>query len=132
MTLVDRLLPSVTPGPDEVAVRRVGDDLVPNADVVMDRAFSVAAPPVAVWPWLEQLGKRRAGWYLPGRVERFVPRRRRAIRHLDPSYGGLRVGDVIPDYGGKDETFEVAVVEPLRHLVYTSRRGRTYVSWAIV
>ena len=74
----------------------------------MDRAFSVAAPPEAVWPWLEQLGKRRAGWYLPRRVEWFVLLRRRAIRHLDPSYGGLRVGDVIPDYGGNHETFEVA------------------------
>ena len=132
MDLVDRLLPSVTPRSDEVAVRRVGDDLVPDADVVMDRAFSVAAPPAEVWPWLEQLGKRRAGWYLPRRVERFVPRRRRAIRRLDPAYGGLRVGDVIPDYGGRDETFEVALIEPSRHLVYTSRRGRTYVSWAIV
>jgi hypothetical protein len=132
MDLVDRMLPSVRPRPDEVAVRRPGDDLVPNADVVMDRAFSVAAPPEVVWPWLEQLGKRRAGWYLPRRVERVVPRGRRAIRRLDPTYGGLRVGDVIPDYGGKDETFEVALIEHPRHLVYSSRRGRTYVSWAIV
>ena len=98
----------------------------------MDRAFSVAAPPQAVWPWLEQLGKRRAGWYLPLQVERFVPRGRRAIRHVNTAYGGLRVGDVIPDYGGRRATFEVAIVEPPRHLVYTSRRGRTYVSWAIV
>ena len=132
MTLVDLMLPSVVPRQDEVAVRRVGDDLVPNADVVMDRAFSVAAAPDEVWPWLVQLGKRRAGWYLPRRVERFVPRWRRAIRHLDPSYGGLRVGDVIPDYGGKDETFEVAMIDPPRHLVFTSRRGRTDLSWAIV
>ena len=132
MDLVDRLLPSVIPRPAEVAATRVGDDLVPDADVVMDRAFSITAPPAEVWPWLEQLGKRRAGWYLPRRVERFVPRPRRAIRRLDPAYGGLRVGDVIPDYGGRDETFEVALIEPPRHLVYTSRRGRTHVSWAIV
>ena len=132
MDLVDRLFPSVTPRPDEVAAPRIGDDLVSDADVVMDRAFSVAAPPAAVWPWLEQLGKRRAGWYLPRRVERLVPRARRAIRRLDAAYGGLVVGDVIPDYGGRDATFEVALIDPARHLVYTSRRGRTHVSWAIV
>ena len=40
-----------------------GDDLV-RADVVMDRGFDLPAPPDEVWPWLVQLGKRRAGWYL--------------------------------------------------------------------
>ena len=63
----------MTPRPDEVAVRRVGDDVVPDADVVMDRAFSEAPPTGEVWPWFVQLGKRRAGWYLPRRVERLRP-----------------------------------------------------------
>ena len=53
-----------------------GDDLV-VADVVMDRGFDLPAPPDEVWPWLVQLGKRRAGWYLPGSVERLVPPSRR-------------------------------------------------------
>jgi hypothetical protein len=132
MGLADRLLPSVAPRPGEVAAGLPGDDLVPHADVVMDRAFPVAAPPEVVWPWLEQLGKGRAGWYLPRRVERAVPSSRRAIRHLDPSYGGLRVGDVIPDYGGRDETFTVAMTAAPSYLVHTSRRRRTDVSWAIV
>jgi hypothetical protein len=45
---------------------RPGDALVEPADVVMDRAFTLTAPREAVWPWLVQLGKGRAGWYLPG------------------------------------------------------------------
>jgi len=56
---------------------RPGDRLIEPADVVMDRAFTVDAPAEAVWPWLVQLGKNRAGWYLPRGVERFVPRGRR-------------------------------------------------------
>ncbi|MFC0438481.1 SRPBCC family protein [Kutzneria buriramensis] len=115
----------------ERAEPRPGDDLVAPADVVMDRGFTVEAPPEAVWPWLAQLGKRRAGWYLPRRVERLLPPRRRALRRLDPRWTNLRVGDVIPDYGGRDETFEVAAVDPPRSLVYTSRRGHTLVSWSI-
>jgi hypothetical protein len=75
---------SVAASPAEVAAARSGDEIVPGADVVMDRAFTVAAPPDAVWPWVLQLGKRRAGWYLPGSVERFIPRGRRALRHIDP------------------------------------------------
>lgn len=97
----------------------------------MDRGFTVDAPPELVWPWLAQLGKRRAGWYLPRRVEWFLPPSRRALRRLDPRWSTLHVGDVIPDYGGRDETFTVAAIEPPRHLVYTSRRRRTSISWSI-
>lgn len=49
----------------ERKTRRPGDALVDPADVVMDRAFTLEAPRAAVWPWLVQLGKGRAGWYLP-------------------------------------------------------------------
>jgi hypothetical protein len=117
--------------PREVAAARPGDDLVAPADVVMDRAFDVDAPPETVWPWLQQLGKRRAGWYFPRSVERFIPAKRRAIRKLDPRWQQLRVGDVIPDYGGAHETFEVAKIVAPTTLVYRSRRGRTEVSWSI-
>ena len=110
-----------------------GDDLVPDARaVVATRAVTVDAPPSEVWPWLVQLGKRRAGWYLPRRVERFVPPGRRGLRHLDPAYLGLRVGDVIPDWGGADETFTVAGLEPGHHLLHTSTRGRTAVNWCLL
>ena len=101
------------------------------ADIVMDRAFTVDGTPELVWPWLLQLGKRRAGWYLQRRVERFLPRSRRATRSLDPAWLDLRVGDVIPDYGGRDETFEVAEIDPPAALIYRSRRNATAVTWSI-
>ena len=54
-----------------------------SAPTLMDRAFTVAAPPAAVWPWLVQLGKKRAGWYLPRAIERFLPRQAPGgARHL--------------------------------------------------
>lgn len=118
--------------PQEVARPLAGDDVVPEAAAVMDRGFTVSGHPDQVWPWIVQLGKRRAGWYLPRSVERLVPPRRRALRHLDPRWQRLSVGEVIPDYGGRDETFEVVLVDPPVTLVYRSRRGRTEVSWAIV
>ena len=55
---------SVAADEAERRAARPGDDLIGRPDVVMDRAFTVAAPPAAVWPWLVQLGKKRAGWYL--------------------------------------------------------------------
>ncbi len=122
---------SVAATADEIAAPRPGDGIVDPADVVMDRAFTVDASPDVVWPWLAQLGKRRAGWYLPRSVERLLPPSRRAIRAVDPGWPALHVGDVIPDYGGRDETFEVVELERPHVLVYRSRRGRTAVSWSI-
>src|SRR4051812_40255319 len=90
----------------EVAAALPGDALVPAADVVMDTAFDLTAAPEVVWPWIVQLGKRRAGWYLPRRVERLVPPSCRATRVVLPQWQGLAVGDVIPDYGGSEATFE--------------------------
>lgn len=121
----------VSPTNEEVARPLPGDELVPHATVVMDRAFTLPAPPEEVWPWLVQLGKRRAGWYLTRSVERWLPPGRRALRHLDPRWQGLAVGDVIPDWGGRDETFTVTLIDPPRTLVHTSRRGHTDLSWAL-
>jgi len=128
---VIRAFSTVTARPDEVAAARPGDDIVPGADVVMDRAFTVDASRESLWPWVIQLGEQRAGWYLPQSLERFVPRSRRAARRLDPAWQGLVVGAVIPDYGGRHETFEVAVISAPSTLVYRSVRGPMSVSWSI-
>lgn len=101
------------------------------ADVVMDRGFDLAASPDEVWPWLVQLGKRRAGWYLPAAVERLVPPSRRALWHIDPRLLEHEVGDVIPDWGGADATFTLAAIDPPRTLLYTSRRGATDLTWCL-
>lgn len=123
---------SVDPTPAEVAARRPGDEIVPDARIVMDRAFTLGAPPEQVWPWFIQLGKQRAGWYLPRWVERFVPRERRAYRHVAPGLQELAVGHVIPDWGGAHATFEVAVLDPPSALVHVSTRRDVRLSWAIV
>lgn len=101
-----------------------GDDRLPDADLVIDRRLVLEATPDVVWPWLDQLGKRRAGWYMPGLVECFVPRSRRALHHIEPSLQGLTVGDVIPDWGPGDPTFEVLEILPPQHVVFWSERPR--------
>jgi hypothetical protein len=124
---------SVAASAADVARPLPGDDLVPDADVVMDRAFDLGAAPAEVWPWFVQLGKRRAGWYLPRSVERLVPPSRRGLRHLEPALlAEARVGHVIPDWGGRNATFEIAILQPPHALVHTTRRGNTDGSWAIV
>ena len=116
----------------EKAETRPGDTVIAEPDVVMDRAFAVPGTPAQVWPWMVQLGKQRAGWYLTRSVERFIPPRRRAARSIHPRWQTLAIGDVIPDYGGSHETFTVAEIQPPHALVYRSQRGATDVTWSIL
>jgi hypothetical protein len=103
-----------------------GDDLVPDATIVIDRWLDLDAPPGEVWPWLVQLGKRRAGWYMPRSVERFIPAGRRAVRTLVPAYQDVAVGDDTPDWGPGDPVFRLAALE-LGHLIaYLSWRDRDF------
>lgn len=108
-----------------------GDALVPDANMVFDRSRVIAATPEAIWPWLVQLGKRRAGWYAPRAVERLLPRDRRALRHIDPAFQQLGPGDRIPDYGGRDAELEVALIDPPHALIYRDERRGARFSWAI-
>jgi hypothetical protein len=78
--------------PDEVRAALPGDEVVPDATVVMDRGFDLPASPEAVWPWFAQLGRDRAGWYLPRWVERLLPANRRArVIAVAPTATGSRV-----------------------------------------
>lgn len=111
--------------PAERARSLPGDDVVPAARAVIDRAVTLSAPPERVWPWVVQLGKDRAGWYAPAWLERVVPEARRGLRRIDPDLAHLAVGDVVPDWGpGGAATFEVMAIDPPRSLVYRSERPR--------
>ena len=55
--------------PAEIVFTLPGDDLIPGTTVTFDRAATLPAPPVRVWPWLVQLGNGRPGWYFPRRLE---------------------------------------------------------------
>jgi len=108
----------------ELAMKLPGDDLVPGARLVIDRATTLPAPPERVWPWLVQLGKGRAGWYLPDWLERVLPAGRRGLRYLDPVLQALVAGDEVPDWGPGEPVFRAAIVDPPLKLVYLSARDR--------
>jgi hypothetical protein len=103
-----------------------GDNLVPDATITIDRWLDFDAPPAEVWPWLVQLGKRRAGWYMPRAVERLIPAGRRAARTLVPAYQQVEVGDDTPDWGPGDPVFRLAEFEPNALIAYLSLRDRDF------
>ena len=47
----------------EVAAPMAGDDIVVPSTFTATRAITIGAPPEDVWPWIVQMGYRRAGFY---------------------------------------------------------------------
>lgn len=110
-----------------------GDDIIPDAVMVYDQMRTMKAPPSDIFPWLQQIGKGRGGWYLPSYVERFLPSSWQASRRIEEQWQTLAKGDRIADYGvGQDDYFDVVEVEPPNVIVFRSERYGCSFSWALL
>jgi hypothetical protein len=79
--------------PSEVADVLPGDELFPNAQYRSTRAITIDAPPEAVWPWLVQVGCRRAGFYSNDLLDNLG---RPSATSLVPELQHLEVGMWVP------------------------------------
>jgi hypothetical protein len=97
--------------PETSAEPLPGDNLVTEPTAIDTRSIEIAAPPEQVWPWLVQMGYRRAGWYSYDAFDMVGSSKREIL----PEFQALEVGQVMPthDEGG----FVVKVLEPNRSLV---------------
>jgi hypothetical protein len=98
----------------------------------VNSAFTIGVAPEQLWPWIVQLGKNRAGWYLPYGIERFMPVKRRGYRSVEGALQGLTVGDEIDDWSGKNVKLKVVLLESARVLAYQARFRNIEFSWALV
>jgi hypothetical protein len=73
----------------EVAAAMPGDDLLPGAGFCPTRAITIEAPPAAVWPWLVQVGRGRAGFYADDLLDNPGGS---SLRKIDPGLQHLEVG----------------------------------------
>lgn len=102
---------------DEAHGPVIGDELMPDADVVSTRAIEIDAPPAAVWPWLVQMGPGRAGAYTYAWIERRLGVDIHNVDHIVPELQHLAVGDEIPMSG---YTMQVQRLQTERGLVFRS------------
>jgi len=78
---------------EEVNRQMGGDDILEEPTFVATRAISIEASPEDIWPWIIQIGYKRAGFYSYDRLDNDgIP----SSEHILPEYQGLQVGDLIP------------------------------------
>lgn len=121
-------------------VRRLpGDELLATAKAQRTHAITIEASPKQVWPWLVQMGCRRAGFYSIDRLDNSgLPSAERII----PALQHLAVGDVIPASPDGPGGFSVLHLDPARSLVLgspelgpelgTRTDGSLKMTWAFV
>jgi hypothetical protein len=110
---------------EEVDRPMPGDDQVPHPMLEATRAITIGASAAEIWPWLIQMGYRRAGWYSydildneGNHVDRIIPE----LQHLE-------VGDVMKT--DAEGGFTVAAIEPNRSLVLVIRNLYAQISSTI-
>jgi hypothetical protein len=100
---------------EEVQSPYPGADLIPNGTRSGTMAVTIDAPPASVWPWLVQMGYRRAGWYSWDYLDNFG---RPSADRIHPEWQQISVGDMLagPDASAMEKAWEVAALAPERFL----------------
>jgi hypothetical protein len=114
-------------GATDAEVRRSlpGDDLIPDPKCGYTQAITIKASVPEVWPWLVQIGYKRAGWYSHDFLHRLmgvagsVDDERSSARRIIPELQDLKVGDVVEI--GPGMGYVVAGIEPQRTVILQSR-----------
>ncbi len=100
---------------DELDAALPGDSLLPKPDLVATRTVGITAPPVAVWPWVAQLGQGRGGFYSYDELENLVGCDIHSADRVMPELQGVAVGDQIRL--APPVALQVVVADPGRALV---------------
>lgn len=97
-----------TPRSAEQVRALAGDELLPDAGAEATDGLTIAATPAQIWPWLLQMGCRRAGFYSVDWLDNGAER---SSRELVPELLNLEVGQIIPASPDGDDGFEVLRLE---------------------
>ena len=109
---------------DEARRSLPGDDLVPGPKSGYTQAITIRAPKSDVWPWLVQIGYKRAGWYTHDFLHRLVgiagcvDDERCSAKRIIPELQDLGLGDVIEIAPGMG--YAVVGLEPEQVMVLQS------------
>ena len=106
-----------------------GDELLPEPDIISTRAVTIHSPADSIWPWLMQMGPRRAGAYTYDWVENLFGLNMHSADTIIPEFQHIAVGDAWR-LGSRGPVMRAVLAEPDRALVVRSDDGNWV--WAFV
>ncbi len=114
----------------EVKQSMPGDQLDPHPEFFATRAITITGRPEQIWPWLLQMGYRRAGYYGYDILEnQGSPRGIRSADRILPEFQQFRVGDEVPISSVANMVFYA--IEPNRYLIWTGTDQQGSFIWAL-
>ena len=108
----------------EVARPMVGDELVETPTFNATRAVTVDAPAERIWPWIVQMGYKKAGFYSWDILDNDGIS---SAERILPEYQNLEIGDWMPL--SDDTDAEVVALEPNKNLLLVFESNGT-ATWA--
>ncbi len=108
----------------------VGDELVKSPVFSSTHGVTIDESPVAVWPWLVQMGQSRGGFYSYTAIENLFGCRMKNANQLYPHWQQISVGDTIQLHP-RFEPLSVKCLEEGENLVLY-QRGMAVWSWVFV
>ena len=108
---------------DEVGRPLPGDDVVSDPTFNATRAIAIAARPDQIWPWLRQVGVKRAGWYSYDLLDNFGRPSSREIIH---EFQKVSVGDVVAMSPDGLQGIHVLALDPPRSMMWGTLPDTTW------
>jgi hypothetical protein len=110
--------------PGELSRALPGDDVVAKPSFNATRAITIAARPDEIWPWLLQVGVKRAGWYSYDLLDNLA---RPSARHIIPELQQLAIGDVVPLSPDGKQGMHVVALDLPRSMIWGTLADTTWV-----
>ncbi len=120
---------------EERAAVLPGDDLVPKAARIVNRAVTINATPAQVFPWIVQIGADKSGMYSYTWLERLVGCKMAKVESIKPEWQSLKEGDLMLMCTGEvaPPPYIVAQVVPDQAVVFGHQENEQWVElWAFV
>ncbi len=111
---------------DEVNRSMPGDQIASDSAFKATRAVTIRASPEEIWPWIVQMGYRKAGFYSYDWLDNDgIPSAERILQE----YQTLEVGDIVPL--SAQASMVVKVLEPEASLLLVGVKSSWTWSWGI-
>jgi len=112
----------------EVSRTMPGDEIVSRPTFNATRGITIKAQPGYIWPWLVQIGIKRAGWYSYDWIDNLG---RPSADHILPEFQHIAVGDLIPMSPNGKLGLWIKGFEPNRWMLWWDGKGDVTWVWGL-